>query len=195
MATAIDAKGDLIVGTGADTFSRLAVGGTNGHVLTVDSGETTGLKWAAAGGGGGGKVLQVVGATTSTGVNIVTSTYTDTGITATITPTLATSKILVLIAAHQGVGKNASGVNIQGRSRLMKDSTVLFTNHKTPYFEGATANDMILAGQASYVYLDSPATTSAITYKLQGMVITGAIAEYQDNSNATSTITLMEIGV
>jgi hypothetical protein len=52
MATAIDAKGDLIVGTGADTFSRLAVGGTNGHVLTVDSGETTGLKWAAAGGGG-----------------------------------------------------------------------------------------------------------------------------------------------
>ena len=52
MATAIDAKGDLIVGTGADTFSRLAVGGTNGHVLTVDSGEATGMKWAAAGGGG-----------------------------------------------------------------------------------------------------------------------------------------------
>lgn len=51
MATAIDAKGDLIVGTGADTFSRLAVGGTNGHVLTVDSGETTGMKWAAAAGG------------------------------------------------------------------------------------------------------------------------------------------------
>lgn len=51
MATAIDAKGDLIVGTGADTFSRLAVGGTNGHVLTVDSAESTGVKWAAAGGG------------------------------------------------------------------------------------------------------------------------------------------------
>lgn len=51
MATAIDAKGDLIVGTGADTFSRLAVGGTNGHVLTVDSGEATGMKWAAPAGG------------------------------------------------------------------------------------------------------------------------------------------------
>ena len=48
MATAIDAKGDLIVGTGADTFSRLAVGGTNDHVLTVDSSTATGLKWAAA---------------------------------------------------------------------------------------------------------------------------------------------------
>lgn len=51
MATAIDAKGDLIVGTGADAFSRLAVGATNGHVLTVDSAEATGLKYAAAGGG------------------------------------------------------------------------------------------------------------------------------------------------
>jgi hypothetical protein len=51
MATAIDAKGDLVVGTGADAFSRLAVGATNGHVLTVDSAEATGLKYAAAGGG------------------------------------------------------------------------------------------------------------------------------------------------
>jgi hypothetical protein len=45
MATAIDAKGDLIGGTGSDAFSRLAVG-TNGQVLTADSAETTGLKWA-----------------------------------------------------------------------------------------------------------------------------------------------------
>jgi hypothetical protein len=51
--TIIDAKGDLIAGTAADTAARLAVGGTNGHVLTVDSAESTGMKWAAAGGGGG----------------------------------------------------------------------------------------------------------------------------------------------
>ena len=47
MATEIDAKGDLIVGTGADTFSRLAVGATNGHSLQVDSTAATGVKWAA----------------------------------------------------------------------------------------------------------------------------------------------------
>jgi len=46
MATAIDAKGDLIAGTGADAFSRLGVGANN-TVLTADSAEATGLKWAA----------------------------------------------------------------------------------------------------------------------------------------------------
>jgi hypothetical protein len=56
MATAIDAKGDLIGGTGADTFARLAVG-ANGTVLTADSAETTGLKWATPASGGGMTVL------------------------------------------------------------------------------------------------------------------------------------------
>lgn len=45
-----DAKGDLAVGTAADTAAKLAVG-TNGYVLTADSGETTGVKWAAASSG------------------------------------------------------------------------------------------------------------------------------------------------
>jgi hypothetical protein len=53
-ATLLDAKGDLIVASAADTAARLAVGGTNGHVLTVDSAETLGVKWAAAAGGVGG---------------------------------------------------------------------------------------------------------------------------------------------
>jgi hypothetical protein len=46
MATAIDAKGDLIAGTAADTFSRLAIG-SNNQVLTADSAEATGMKWAS----------------------------------------------------------------------------------------------------------------------------------------------------
>ena len=48
--TIVDAKGDLIAATAADTVSRLAVG-TNGQVLTADSTAATGLAWAAAGGG------------------------------------------------------------------------------------------------------------------------------------------------
>ena len=42
-----DAKGDLVVGTGSNTANKLTVGATAGYVLTVDSGETTGLKWTA----------------------------------------------------------------------------------------------------------------------------------------------------
>jgi hypothetical protein len=51
-ATIIDAKGDLIAGTAADTAARLAVG-TNGQVLTADSTAATGLAWATAASGGG----------------------------------------------------------------------------------------------------------------------------------------------
>lgn len=51
MATAIDAKGDLVAGTGADAFSRLAVG-TNGQVLTADSAAATGLSWGTPAAGG-----------------------------------------------------------------------------------------------------------------------------------------------
>ena len=52
MATAIDAKGDLVAGTGADAFARLGVG-ANGTLLTADSSEATGLKWAAPASSGG----------------------------------------------------------------------------------------------------------------------------------------------
>jgi hypothetical protein len=59
-ATIVDAKGDLLVASAADTVARLPVGGTNGHVLTVDSAETLGVKWAAASGG-----ISAVGASTA----------------------------------------------------------------------------------------------------------------------------------
>jgi hypothetical protein len=94
-ATIADAKGDLIVGTAADTVSRLAVG-TNGQYLKADSTAGTGLAWATL--PSSGKVLQVVTATTSTAVSFSSGTMTDSGLTVTITPTLNTSKVLILVS-------------------------------------------------------------------------------------------------
>jgi hypothetical protein len=77
MATAIDAKGDLVAGTGADTFAKLTVGANN-TVLTADSTAATGLKWAAAAGGAGNMVQIATG--TLSGASVVISglsSYTD----------------------------------------------------------------------------------------------------------------------
>ena len=76
----IDAKGDLIVGTAADTPARLAIG-TNGYILTADSAESAGMKWAAASGGGSGLTLiDEVPYTSATTINVndvFSSTYTN----------------------------------------------------------------------------------------------------------------------
>jgi hypothetical protein len=77
MATEIDAKGDLIGGTGADTFARLAVG-ANDTVLTADSTTTTGMKWAAP---TAGMTLINTGGTALSGASVtissIPSTYTN----------------------------------------------------------------------------------------------------------------------
>jgi hypothetical protein len=76
-ATIFDAKGDLIVASAADTAARLAVGGTNGHVLTVNSGATNGIEWAAASSGAMTKIASNTFSTAATVDvdNVFTSTY------------------------------------------------------------------------------------------------------------------------
>jgi len=196
MATAIDAKADLIVGTGADAFSRLGVGANN-TVLTADSAEATGLKWAAPA-GGGGKVLQVVSATTTTATTIASTTLTDTGLTLSITPTLATSKILILITQtgfwQRNESTQAVGMVIQRASTTVYDmndngyGVAGFAN------TGSTSIDAIFTMSASF--LDSPATTSATTYKTQARVVSTANSGQvvMQRNRKPSTITLLEIG-
>lgn len=74
MATAIDAKGDLIAGTGADAFSRLAVG-ANDTVLTADSSTATGLKWATPASGGMTLLSSTSISSTSTTISDISQSY------------------------------------------------------------------------------------------------------------------------
>ena len=194
MATAIDAKGDLIVGTGADTFSKLTAG-TNGYLLTADSAEATGLKWAAAAGGGGGKVLQVL---QDTQVGIVSTTSTSfqaTNLSQAITPSSASSKVLVQITIN-GLTKTGGNSDTAVDLRLLRGATVLASFGDRCAFTNADGTNVIAA---ALTYLDSPSTTSATTYsvefrsKVSGQLV--YVNNYSTNGDTTfSSITTSEIG-
>jgi hypothetical protein len=189
----VDAKGDLIAATAADTPARLAIG-TNGQILTADSTEATGMKWAAP--AGGGKVLQVVQGTHSTAVTISSTSFTDTGLTATITPSSATSKILVLVTQKYFI--YTSTAPVIAAWRLMRDATVVndYKNGSASLYAAPTSSQLYLGAIWNLSYLDSPATTSAITYKTQANVDnTGSSRQVEvQPQSAQSTIILMEIG-
>jgi deoxycytidylate deaminase len=192
--TVIDAEGDLLVGDAADAVQRLAIG-SNGNVLTVDTTVDGKIKWAAPA-GGGGKVLQVVQATTSTETVITSTSMQDTGITCTITPTLATSKVLVLINGQVYAYKVSNGAT--GDFQIVRGATaVLVCDGTTGNFAFGTkvgANTVESAHIISTAYLDSPATTSATTYKLQAACNQASDLLWQNGGLHTSTIVLMEIG-
>ena len=179
--------GDIYYASSANTPARLGIGST-GNVLTVASGIPS---WAAP--AGGGKVLQVVQGTTTTGMGTTSSTYADTNLTATITPSSASSKVLVLIT--QSFSMYAGGTEeVMIKVKLVKGSTdILSYTGDFIKLRGASGT-LTLSGNFPITYLDSPATTSATTYKTQGALnATGASREVTFN-NFSSQIILMEIG-
>lgn len=192
----VDAKGDLIVATGADTPGRLAVG-TNGQYLKADSTTGTGLAWATL---SSGKVLQVVQGTYSTATTIASQTYTDTGLSVSITPSSSSSKILLLV--NQMIYWYREADEAGSAIRLMRDSTAILDNfgargnffHR--FLTSVTEELVEHATEANLMYLDSPATTSAITYKTQGRAKNTANVGTLicQESSTTSVIIALEIG-
>jgi hypothetical protein len=199
MATAIDAEGDLIIGDAADAFQRLAIG-SNTHVLTVDTSVDGKIKWAAP--AGGGKVLQVVYGNYSTSTLIASTTFTDTGLNLSITPTSATSKVYIFATQLVRIGRS-SNENIAA-FKILRGATTVFNTDTGSSTGGYTGFGGGGAGLTSYVgvnqvplqYLDSPATTSSTNYKIQLRLITTANSAdaYAQYESGNSSICLMEIG-
>jgi hypothetical protein len=176
--------GDTIYASSASTPARLGIGST-GQVLTVSGGVPT---WATPA-GGGGKVLQVISATTSTEVDNSTSTYSDTGLTANITPSATSSKVLVIITIP--VMKTGENANNQVGLRLFRGATTL-----TTWAESGLKTDTAIRNTALFGinYVDSPSSTSALTYKLQFNNTNNTARSRICSGGDLATITLMEIG-
>lgn len=178
-------KGDLF---GFDTANARVPIGSNGTVLTADSTQALGLKWAAP--AGGGKVLQVVQGTTSTSSTTSSTTYADTTLTASITPSATTSKILVLVAQN-GCRKSDGATDNSLFLQLLRGSTQLVESQ----YVGFTGTNIInVVGTVNYSYLDSPATTSSTTYKTQYKNQRAGADSVVQFGSVLSSIVLLEIG-
>ena len=137
--------------------------------------------------GVGGKVLQVVQGTATTSVEHST-TYADTGLTASITPSSTSNKILIMVnQAMLVVGGNGGSV------KLFRDSTAIYTPPQAYAFHIETA-DAYLRNYHCFNYLDSPSSISALVYKTQARELSsgGGAVKTQDDS-FKSYITLMEV--
>jgi hypothetical protein len=190
MATTITASGDIVVGTGSGTYDNLPIG-TTGQILTADTTVSPyKVKWATP--SGGGKVLQVVMGTYATGTSSSSGTPADTGLTATITPSLTTSKVLV-IASQNGCRKSDGNSANALVLTLLRGGSSLITFAGSLLYAPTLQHQMNAAN--SVAYLDSPSTTSATTYKTQFANLAGGAASVSvQANNETSTIILLEIG-
>lgn len=106
------------------------------------------------------RILQVVTAEYGTGVTNNTNVFADTGLTATITPQSATSKVLVIVN-HQGVTKETGNANSAVAIQLLRGATQIFLVNG--HLSTATSSE--IHADFNLIRLDSPATTSATTYK------------------------------
>ena len=152
-----------------------------------------------------GSVVQVVSVTKSDTFTMSSTTFADvTGLTASITPSSTSNKILVLayVNGAQDVGAAQSGF------KLLRDATEIANgdaaSNRIRVIGGFSAIDANqLSGTVSINYLDSPASVSALTYKIQASIVAGTGTVFVNRTDtdtdtnayvrAASTITLMEI--
>ena len=138
--------------------------------------------------GSSGGVIQVRYGFTTSIVDSSSNSYADTGITATITPTRSDSKVLIMTSIS-GVQKNSSNTYL--KARLVRDSTeIALLDDGAGYTDASGYN---IVGTVTTNCVDSPATTSSVTYKVQFMSAGNTAGVRVQTNNSLSTIVLMEI--
>jgi hypothetical protein len=165
-------------------------GGEAGTFLTKNSSTDYDTEWSNL---PTGTVIQVLSTAKTTVFSTTSTTIVDvTGMSVTITPKSTSSKILVMVTFLQSTN-NAATTN---SFRIIRDSTSIgatgSTYYSSPFQNGLTGYWLALT------FLDSPASTSALTYKLSmltGASTTGYVGAYSQNTGlpSTSTITVMEV--
>jgi len=162
---------------------------TNAFGTSVNlASNVTGTLPAANGGSGRtavtGNVLQVVQGSNATQMTTTSTSFVDTGLTASITPSSSSNKILIIVDAQGQFAANTGFGNA-----IVRGSTAIFqTNSYSNYDSSATQTNT----RATYCYLDSPSTTASTAYKLQVNAYNpGTI--YQNDGDNKTTMTLMEI--
>ena len=149
-----------------------------------------------------GKVLQVVTSTVTGDASTTSTTLVDTGLSATITPSSSSSKVLILTSVTVGFSHAEATAAFQ----FVRGSTLIGTGteNSTSYSFKAFNSAQYTSGSFNGTFLDSPSTTSSTTYKLQwraqstrtAYLNSGFYSDGTDayNSGAISTFTIMEIG-
>lgn len=170
---------------------------TAGEVLTAAS-LNANFTYAAA----NGKIAQVVSTNLASTFSTASTSYTDiTGLSVSITPTAATSKVLVLVGFSASVS-----ADIAVMFQLVRGSTAIDIgdaagSRTRASFSMLENNDTFQRGTFNLNFLDSPATTSATTYKMQMFVNTGtgyinrtgSDADAATRPRTAANITVMEI--
>ena len=192
--------GELITYDATGAPANVAVG-TSGQVLTSGGAGVAPTFQTAA---GGGKVLQVVSTTKTDTFTTSSASWTDlTGLTVSITPSSTSSEILV----SYDIGMSNTNSTYRAYARLVRGSTGIAVGDSAGSRQQCTSMMRPAANnayaQSSITYLDSPATTSATTYKVQigsfnGNTVTvnrdGDDTDFSEGARMASSITVMEIG-
>ena len=159
-----------------------AISGTipQGNIANASLGAVTALPAAIS----TGKILQVVNATATSQTITSSTSFADTALSASITPSSTSNKVLVWTFSNVEISGSASGY-------------VTFDRGGTNLGSGSNGFGVIQdnngAKNSSFHFLDSPSSTSALTYKVQIRTSNASVNVHHNPNGAKAAITLMEI--